>query len=78
MFLYVCVVIERNKKQNVFHNSDHIKYKSDEIRKYQSTDAKGDPRAHITELGTTFLEELWTTWSELNHAVNQSTKTLEK
>ncbi len=40
----------------------------------------GPPRKyyHMTDLGTTFLEELVTTWEELNHAVNQSTKTLKK
>lgn len=39
----------------------------------------GPPRKyyHITELGSTFLEELKRTWDELNHAVNESTKTLK-
>jgi len=39
----------------------------------------GPPRKYyqLTELGTTFLEELMTTWTELNHAVNQSIKTLK-
>jgi len=40
----------------------------------------GPPRKYynLTDLGHTFLEELVTTWKELNHAVNQSTKTLKK
>lgn len=40
----------------------------------------GPPRKyyHITDLGRTFLEELLRTWTELSHAVNESTKTLEK
>lgn len=39
----------------------------------------GPPRKYYqtTELGKTFLEELMHTWTELNHAVNQSTKTIK-
>jgi len=39
----------------------------------------GPPRKYyqMTDLGNTFLEELMTTWNELNHAVNQTTKTLK-
>jgi PadR family transcriptional regulator PadR len=40
----------------------------------------GPPRKYykLTEEGTGFLAELNTTWSELNHAVSQSTKKLSK
>jgi len=38
----------------------------------------GPPRKYylITEIGSTFLGNLMDTWSELNHAVEQSTETL--
>jgi len=46
--------------------------------KWQESNS-GPPRKyyHLTEDGTSFLDELMSTWNNLVHAVNQSTKNLQ-